>query len=67
MVACLIARFLAMSASNAPINPSTSDNTSAMAFCCSGSGGTAICTLSEIIARPLVKDTCCPDPCEPFA
>ena len=52
MTACLIARFLAMSASNAPINLSTSDNASAMARC-SGSGGTAIHTADK--ARPLVK------------
>ena len=33
MAACLMARFLAISASNAASNPSTSDNASAMARC----------------------------------
>ena len=39
MAACLMARFLAISASRAPSNPSTSDNASAMRVVRISAGG----------------------------
>ncbi len=38
MAACLMARFFAISSSNAPINPSASDNAPAMVRCSAGDG-----------------------------
>ena len=43
MAACLMALFLAISASNAASNPSTTDNASAMARCSALFGGRREC------------------------
>ena len=51
MAACLMARFLAISASNAPSNPSTSDNASAMARCSAEAGKREAASFEDLALR----------------
>ena len=52
MAACLMARFLAISASNAASNPFTSDNASAMARCSAGYGSGMRTSLNACLDIP---------------